>query len=54
MLSPEGAAAENLCGIPAGQGEKRFDAVVCKRGKAKNRRYENKASRRILKETGEI
>ena len=41
MLSPEGAAAENLCGIPAGQGEKRFDAVVCKRGKAKNRRYEN-------------
>lgn len=43
MLSPEGAAAENLCGILAGQGEKRFDAVAYKRGKAKNRRYENES-----------
>lgn len=43
MLSPEGAAAENLCGIPTGQGEERLDAVVCKRGKAKNRRYENES-----------
>lgn len=43
LHSPEGAAAENLCGIPAGQGEKRFDAVVCKRGKAKNRRYGNES-----------
>ena len=43
MLSPEGAAVENLCEIPAGQWEKRFDAVVCKRGKAKNRRYENES-----------
>ena len=43
MLSPEGAAAENLCGIPAGQGEKQSAAAVCECGKDKNRQCKNKS-----------
>lgn len=54
MLSPEGAAAENLCGIPAGQGRSGLTQWSANAEKPRTGAMKTKASRRILKETGEI